>query len=100
MTQSAARKAELLLTSAFLILPLADNSNCAHDDAVLNPPTISSPLETEPQGDRKRKNLDISPIHRLPKKKSNKSDREEEISSTAQFTEMQKRCEECRVGKY
>ena len=83
----------------FFILPLVGNSNCAHDDAVQNPPTISSPLETE-HGSRKRKNLDISPIHRAPRKKSNQSDREEETSSTAQFSKMQKRCEECRLGKY
>jgi len=81
----------------FLAPPLADNFTCAHNEPVQNPPIISSPLETE-NGNHIRQNLDISPIHRIPRKKTNQSDRGEETLSTAHFIEMQKRWEECCEG--
>ena len=57
----------------------------------------SSPIATAHDG-RKRKTLDISPIHRIPrKKKVNLSNVEEETERDVQFGARQKRCEECRV---
>ena len=69
--------AELLLTF-FFVLALADNSTYTHDDAPKNLPIISLPLEIE-HGNCKRKNLDVSPIHHVPNKKSNQSNREKNL---------------------
>ena len=79
-------------TGNFLSL-LADHTSCGGNE---DPLACSSPVATA-QTSRKRKTLEISPIHRIPSKRRDKaSDSEEEATSDGQFAEMQKRCEECR----
>lgn len=80
-------------TENFLSL-LADHNSCDENE---DPLACSSPVATA-ETSRKRKTLEISPIHRIPSKRRDKaSDSEEEATSDGQFAEMQKRCEESRM---
>lgn len=71
---------------------LADNNANEEQDPIHSLPMANA------EDRRKRKTLDISRIHRIPrKKKVNHSNVEEETERDAQFSAIQRRCKECRV---